>query len=129
MLGAPVVLARGKGTDSVYLRMSQQTRNRYMMVVVAVTGIVCAYAFHRDLLSLYNKYCEREAAVQRLRQSVREAQALEDDLSRRVDGLDHDAVEMEAAIRRNKELIREGETIYRVELPPEIGAGGTARSQ
>lgn len=36
-----------------------------MMVVVAVTGIVCAYAFHRDLLSLYNKYCEREAAVQR----------------------------------------------------------------
>ncbi|NLT59368.1 MAG: hypothetical protein GXX88_01940, partial [Candidatus Hydrogenedentes bacterium] len=54
---------------------------------------------------------------------------LEEELSRKVEHLDGDAVEMEAAIRRNKNLVREGETIYRVELPPEIEPGGAPRSQ
>ncbi|MFO7973942.1 MAG: hypothetical protein R6V12_04835 [Candidatus Hydrogenedentota bacterium] len=91
--------------------------------------MVAIYAFHRDLVSLYTKYCESRAGVQHLREEVRNAQALEEDLARKVERLDHDVVEMEAAIRRNKELVREGETIYRVELPPDIEPGGATRSQ
>jgi len=109
--------------------MSQQARNRYMILVVAVAGMVIAYAFHRDLFALYQSYRERGAEVQASRDELREAQILEEELSRKVEHLDGDAVEMEAAIRRNKNLVREGETIYRVELPPEIEPGGAPRSE
>lgn len=94
-----------------------------------MVGIVAGYAYHRDFASLYTKYCESRANVQQLRESVRRAQALEEELARKVDRLGHDVVEMEAAIRRNKELVREGETIYRVELPPDLDTGGATRSQ
>jgi len=100
-----------------------------MLLVVVMVGLVLVYAFHRDVVSLYAKYCESRTGVQHLRDSLRDAQTLEKDLSRRVQRLDHDAVEKEAAIRRNKELVREGETIYRVELPPDIESGGATRSQ
>ena len=100
-----------------------------MLLVIAMVGMVAAYAFHRDFLSLYYDYRGREAEVQALREQVRGAQVLEKELSRRVDDLDDDNVEMEASIRRNKDMVREGETIYRVELPPEIAAGGSTPSQ
>ena len=100
-----------------------------MLLIVAVAGLMAAYAFHRDFFALYEHYCERGAEVQASREELRAAKALEEELARKVEQLGGDPVEMEAAIRRNKNLIREGETIYRVELPPEIESGSAMRSQ
>ena len=85
-----------------------------MLLMVAMAGMVIAYALHRDLFALYQSYRERGAEVQASRDELRAAQAFEEELARRVEHLDGDAVEMEAAIRRNKNLVREAETIYRV---------------
>ena len=108
--------------------MSQQARNRYMLLVLVMTGMVAVYALHRDFVGLYQDYREREAEIQALRDRVRGAETQAGNLAHKVEQLDNDAVEMEAAIRRNKNLVREGETIYRVELPPEIESAGAKRS-
>ncbi len=99
-----------------------------MLLVLAMTGMVAVYALHRDFVGLYHDYRQREAETQALRDRVRGAEAQARELAHKVERLDNDAVEMEAAIRRNKNLVREGETIYRVELPPEMDSGGALRS-
>ena len=60
--------------------------------------------------------------VELLRGELRAAQGTVSQLEARVEHLHGDPVEMEAAVRRNKNLVREDETLFRVVLPEERGA-------
>ena len=57
-----------------------------------------------------------------LRQELRAASESVSRLEARVEHLHGDPVEMEAVVRHNKNLVRDGETIFRVVLPEERGA-------
>lgn len=90
----------------------------YWLSLLLMIGLMWGYAQYRDLSGEYTKYVESERAVQDLRKQVTEAQELEGRLQRSVDSMDKDPVEWEAAIRRHKGLVREGEKIYRIESVP-----------
>jgi len=78
-------------------------------------GVLWAYARYRDLPGQYEKYRDSEAAVRELRGRVETLRQQQKRLEGLVAGLDKDPVEWEAAIRRHKGLVREGEKVYRIE--------------
>lgn len=97
--------------------MTDPNRGRYWLAFLVLVGLLALYAQRRDLYGLYQDHRQGEARVQSL---TRELGALEQknaSLERRVEQLDADPVELEAEIRRTKNHVREGETIYVVELP------------
>lgn len=98
--------------------MREGSGGRYGLALVLVAGLTVAYAYHRDVYGRFRAYQKERAGIETLqderdalvdRQAVLEKQILE---------LSADPVEIEAAIRRTKNLVREGERIYRIELPP-----------
>jgi cell division protein FtsB len=87
----------------------------YVLSLLLMIGSMWLYVQYRDLSGQYAKYVESERAVQDLRKQVETARELEGRLQRSVADMDKDPVEWEAAIRRHKGLVREGEKIYRIE--------------
>jgi cell division protein FtsB len=92
------------------------SRKTYWIALAVVLALCVAYAYQRDLYGLYRHRQSSEIRVRELRQELDELEQREQQLTERVNGLDSDPVEMEAAIRRNKNLVREGEKVYRIEL-------------
>lgn len=93
-------------------------RNRWYwlglaLLVVAAVG----YAHQRDLYALQLDYQASEDDVRMLERQLEQSAESEARLRQQVDQLHDDPLELEAAIRSTKRLVREGETIYRVTLP------------
>jgi cell division protein FtsB len=89
---------------------------------VAISLLVSAaywYVGYRDLFGLYDAYRNGEIETENLQRKLEEDQAKAETLEAHVAGLDTDPVELEAAMRKNKNVVREGEKIYRFELAPE----------
>lgn len=97
--------------------MPERRRRWFWLALVVLVGLLAAYVQRRDLYRLHGNYVESEDEVERLHTRLEVLNQEEAELDKRVDGLDSDPLEMEAAIRRSKNLVRQGETIYRVELP------------
>ena len=91
----------------------------YWLALALMLGAVAFYAQQRDVFGLYDQYQESERAVRDLDAQLTAAKAEEAASRKRVEHLERDPLEIEAAIRNGKGLVREGETIYRVELPDE----------
>ena len=92
---------------------------------IALGTLVCAvywYVGYRDLPGLYNAFRQGEAESTRLQEELDEVTAKAETLEAHVADLGADPVELEATVRRNKNVVREGETIYRFELEPDRGA-------
>ncbi len=95
--------------------MKTKSYKWYIVTFIAVASLSAAYAVQRDLLGRYAQYQQREEQV---RSMQRQVDAFEEQVSRaqqRVKDLDADPLELEAAIRHIKRLVREGETIYRIQ--------------
>lgn len=99
--------------------MAQQKRGWYWLALAVVFGLVAAYTQRRDFYGLHENYRDSQEHVQSLVIQRDRLVQEEETLDKRVKNLDSDPLEMEAAIRRSKGLVREGETVYRVELPEE----------
>ncbi len=95
-------------------------RSTYYVGLLVMGAAIAAYAYLRDPVDLHQKYEERRGEVKALELKLDEQIVEEQRLTQRVEHLDSDPVEMEAAIRRREHRVRDGETIYRVELPPDI---------
>lgn len=91
----------------------------YTLALVAVAGLLALYAQRRDLYGLYLDYEASRARVGNLQAQVDALDGQVAALEKRVQHLNSNPLELEAAIRNGKNLIREGETVYRVELPDE----------
>ncbi len=83
--------------------------------MVVLAGLTAAYVHHRDLAGRYEEFKESEQRVQSLHEERRALETEYHGLEQRVQHLDGDPVELEATIRRNRNMVREGETIYRIE--------------
>lgn len=75
------------------------------------------YVERRDLYGRYLQYQQERDELQALQGQLDELNKEESRLKDHVGDLGTDPVEIEAAVRRSKHLVREGETIYRVETP------------
>jgi len=97
----------------------------YVLVALLVALVTVMYAERRNLFARYFEHEAREGQVDTVRQQCEELQKEIDSSRRRVENLGSDPLEIEAAIRRSKDLVREGEKIYRIETGPAGAAQGT----
>jgi cell division protein FtsB len=88
----------------------------YLLALLALVGGLVYYVHERDLESLHVQYQQTGQQVEALRKQVENRKIEEKRLQQRARDLQSDPVEMEAAIRQRKNLVRKGETVYRVEL-------------
>ena len=96
-------------------------RNRWYWVALALlTAAAISYAHQRNLYALQLDYRASEDEVRMLEQQLEQSAQAETRLQQRVDQLHDDPLELEAAIRGAKRLVREGETIYRVDVPEPV---------
>jgi len=86
------------------------------LALLVLLGLTALYVSQRDLEGLYLQYRQSGQQVEVLRQKANTLKEKEARLKERVNHLESDPIEMEAAIRQRKNLVRPGETVYRVEL-------------
>ena len=99
--------------------MTRQNRQWNWLAIAGFTALLLLYAERRDLYGLYLDYEESKAYAESLEEEVDSLHADRMAVEKQVEYLDSDPLEMEAAIRRGKRFVREGETVYRVSLPDE----------
>jgi len=114
--GNPARTGLAPAADAV---MADRRTTWYWAALLAVAAGVAVYAYERDLYGKVLDYRASGAVVSELQEEHRRLEAEDQALRRSVDHLRSDDVEIQAAIRRSKNLVRENERIYRIELPPE----------
>lgn len=98
--------------------MSNRDTVWFVLALVLVTTLTLWYVGGRKLVERYSQHQHMQQQTQAAKeQSVR----LEKEIANtreRIEHLGSDPTEIEAAIRRSKDLVREGEKIYRIEKAP-----------
>lgn len=105
--------------------MRNRGRKGYWLALIAVAAVSVAYALHNDV---YERYFEQERAERKIevrRDLVAEKERERDRAQQRVENLVTSSLEIEAAIRSRKRLVREGEVVYHLEemRADDIGEG------
>jgi cell division protein FtsB len=101
---------------------------RYFLVALLAVLLAALYAGRRNLLGRYFEHQRQQEQVDAARKQCEDLRKEIDSSGRRVDNLGSDPLEIEAAIRRSKDLVREGEKIYRIEVDPAKAAQTDAGS-
>lgn len=90
----------------------------YVLVLAAVVVLTALYVGRRDLIGRYWRHEARERQVNAAQQECKDLEKKIEASRKRIEHLGSDPVEIEAAIRRSKDLVRPGEQIYRIEKAP-----------
>ncbi len=97
----------------------KHTSYKWYWLAVLVTAVLCfTYVKQRKLEERYQGYQESEVAIQDLQRQVGQLQQQVEKGQERVQELASDPVEQEAAIRRWSRKLREGETVYHMDVAP-----------
>ena len=91
---------------------------RYVLVALLAVLLTALYAGHRNLFGRYIEHQRRQEQVDAARQQCEDLRKEIDSSGRRVESLSNDPLEIETAIRRSKDLVREGEKVYRIKAAP-----------
>jgi cell division protein FtsB len=91
--------------------------NWYWIGLIILTGLLIAYAEYHDLPKLYTGYQESESDVTILEDRLEEVRISKEQLQTHVEELDENPLSVEAAVRENMGHVREGETVFRINLP------------
>ena len=90
--------------------------NWYWIGLIILTGLLLGYAEYHDLPKLYTSHQESESDVTVLEQRLEDVKKNKEQLQTHVEELDENPLSVEAAVRENMGHVREGETVYRIEL-------------
>ena len=90
----------------------------YCLVFLLVVSLALFYVVRRDLDGRYQAYLRSDAQVRAAREQCEQLRRDLESARQRVEHLGNDPLEIEAAIRRTKNLVREGEKIYRIKQVP-----------
>lgn len=105
--------------DGHGLGMHERHWTRYWLGLAVVAALTAVYAYERDLVGQYLNYQRSRSEFRDMQRHVEESRTKEELARRRVEMLRSDPVEIEAAVRRDKNLLRAGERVYRIETEPE----------
>ena len=97
--------------------MTGRIRRWYLLCLLALIGVLALHAQHSDFYGLYFDYKASHERVRTLELDLTRAETERVLLERQVEHLNTSPLEIEAAIRRTKSLVRAGEIVYRVKLP------------
>lgn len=92
----------------------------YWMSWLIAVALLIGYAQRAELVSLYATWQTGEQELQQIQEELTALQIQREKLEERVEGLDKDPLELEAAIRGTQGGVRDGEIVYRVFLPEEV---------
>jgi cell division protein FtsB len=95
--------------------MKKQGRIWYLVAWLIVIVVGLAYIERRDLLGRYNQYTQSVESVRAARERVEALETAVNQSRQMVRNLDKDPLEVEAAIRRIKQMVRPGETVFSLE--------------
>lgn len=98
--------------------MDNRDRVWFVLALVLATSLTLWYVGGRKLVERYSRHQQIQQQTQAAKGQVRQLEKEIDNTRRRIEHLGSDPVEIEAAIRRSKDLVREGEKIYRIEKAP-----------
>jgi len=87
----------------------------FVLAFVLVTGLTLWYVGGRKLVERYGRHQDVQQQTQAAKEQARRLESEIDNTRQRIKHLGSDPMEIEAAIRRSKDLVREGEKIYRIE--------------
>jgi len=99
--------------------MDDRNKGWFWLILLLAVALTVYYVQRRDLV---HRYYEYQKNARELSQAENTKADLEQKLAesrQRAEHLDNDPTEIEAAIRRNKDLVREGETVFRIEKRPQ----------
>jgi len=91
---------------------------RYWLVLLLAIGLAGAYGMKNHLAERYQAHLERERQIAEFRAQIGIMRGRAEASRSRVQQLDVNPVEKEAAVRRIKGWTRPGEIVYRVEEVP-----------
>ena len=96
--------------------------------VALVVAVAVGYAHQRNLQTRYHDLQESQAELAEIRAKVESLQTKVEDTRGRVKKMESDPLEIEATMRLDRGMARDGETIYHVEDSPAESAspGGTS---
>lgn len=107
------LLLQPDGSPGRYFKLSAQKKKfwRVLLLLLCVLGSILAWlAFgERGLIPLYRTEIEREACIDRIRQLAEENQTLVEEIHRLNTDMDY----VESVVRKEFNLIKENEIIYR----------------
>jgi cell division protein FtsB len=89
----------------------------YWTALALFAVALVAYVRRHDLIGLYYDYRYSQDQVKQLEARLTDLDKQESALRQHVEDLDRDPLAVETEVRRSKGLVREGEKIFRVELP------------
>jgi cell division protein FtsB len=126
-------LGRLSGNRWVNMRSTGFRRiGRYLLVASLVLLLTALYTGRRNLFGRFIEHQRQQERVDAARRQTEDLRKEIDSSGRRVENLGNDPIEIEAAIRRSKDLVREGEKIYRIEVDPDkaapAGGGNSGRA-
>jgi cell division protein FtsB len=101
---------------------------RFLLFALVVFLSSALYVDHRDILGRYLAHREQLRSINATRQQCVDLQKEIESSRRRVEKLGSDPTEIEAAIRHTKDLVRQGEKVYRIEFSPIATAPETPNS-
>ena len=99
--------------------MDDRNRGWFWLVLLLVAALTVLYVQRRDLPRRYMDYQKSAEELAQARQSCAELEGKIEASRQRAEHLGSDPTEIEAAIRRSKDLVREGETVFRIEKAPQ----------
>jgi len=86
---------------------------------VSVTLVVTVSVIYADRHDLYGRYVAHQTSLEDVRQQELKRDALKQEIEgtqKVVSNLSDDPLEIEAAVRRSRDLVRQGETVYRIQF-------------
>lgn len=98
--------------------MVRERKGWYGLALIVAVGLTAWYVYNRDLWGLYTDHQKYDAQIRAVREQNKELETEIDASRRRIGQLGDDPIEIEAAIRQTKDLVREGERVYRIEVVP-----------
>ncbi len=98
--------------------MNKKGRRWYWVTLLLAVAFAVFYLEQRDLPGRYLNQQHEIGLLNEQREGLRKLENERDRVRRRVENLNTDPLEIEAAIRSRKRLVREGEVVYRLEETP-----------
>jgi len=99
--------------------MDDRNRGWFWLILLLVAALTALYVQRRDLPQRYMDYQKSAEELAQARQSCAELEGKIEASRQRAEHLGSDPTEIEAAIRRSKDLVRKGETVFRIEKAPQ----------
>ncbi len=93
-------------------------RIMYVVVLAMSVGLAVTYLERRQLRERYEGFQQSEQEIEAAKRQIGELEQALSEEEARAQNLVNDPVEVEAAIRRIKRGVRDGETVFRVEQDP-----------